>query len=421
MNYKELPQEELKLLYENCKQRYDELKAKGLKLDMSRGKPGADQLDISVGLMSALSHDDYLAEDGTDCRNYGGIDGIPEMKRLFAELFEVKEEEILVGGNASLTLMYESLCANFMVEKNKNSKIPNRKFLCPSPGYDRHFTITEYLGMEMITIPMTPTGPDIAEVKKHIADPAVAGIWCVPVYSNPEGVVYSDEVIRELAALKPAADDFRILWDNAYMLHPFEGEAPKVANLLKECEKSGNYDMPLMYMSFSKITFPGAGICAMAASPSNLKKMREHLIVHTIGPDKLNQLRHMRYFKDASGVRSHMKKHAAVLKPKFETVLNALSANLEGKGIGEWLKPSGGYFIAFDTLPGCAKRTIALCAEAGLVMTSAGATYPHGKDPEDKNIRIAPTFPNILQLEQAMALFCIAVELASLEKLNEKN
>lgn len=398
---------------ENVRTRYERLKARGLKLDMSRGKPGADQLEISKDIMTVLSPDDYIAEDGSDCRNYGGVDGIPEMKKLFAELMDVKAEEILVGGNASLTLMYESLCGLF---PNKDK----RKFLCPAPGYDRHFTITEYLGFELISIPMTAEGPDMLEVNKHIADPAVAGIWCVPVFSNPQGLTYSDQIIKELASMKPAAKDFRILWDNAYMLHQFEGEIPKIANLLKECEKNGAYDMPLMFTSFSKITFPGAAVSAMAASPANLKKMREHLIVQSIGPDKLNQLRHVRYFKNADGVRNHMKKHAAILRPKFNAVLKALSDNLEGKSVGTWLKPSGGYFVSFDTLPGYAKRTVELCAEAGLIMTAAGAAFPYGKDPEDSNIRIAPSFPSLEQLEQAMELFCVAVELAVLESKEQK-
>lgn len=393
---------------EDVKIRYERLKAKGLKLDMSRGKPGADQLALSKDMMIVLSPDDYLAEDGSDCRNYGGVDGIPEMKKLFAELMEVETEEILVGGNASLTLMYESLCAFF-------PKREKRKFLCPAPGYDRHFTITEYLGFELISIPMTAEGPDMREIKKYIADPAVAGIWCVPVFSNPQGLTYSDQVIKALANMKPAASDFRILWDNAYMLHHFEGEAPKTVNLLNECKKNGTYDMPLMFTSFSKITFPGAAVSAMAASPANLKKMRDHLIVQSIGPDKLNQLRHVRYFKNADGVRKHMEKHASILRPKFSAVIKALSDSLEGRGLGTWLKPSGGYFVSFDTLPGCAKRTIDLCAEAGLIVTAAGAAFPYGKDPQDSNIRIAPTFPNQGELAQAMELFCTAVELAVLE------
>ena len=431
--YKELSKEELQKLYETCKGQYDQYKASGLSLDMSRGKPGKDQLDLSEGLESMQG---YKSDDGTDCRNYGGIDGIPEMKNLFAEIMEVRQNEILVGANASLTLMYESIIA--MVGVKGTSPLagcgaaphgpkrkflcpaphgPKRKFLCPAPGYDRHFSITEYLGFEMVSVAMTPDGPDMAEVRKYVADPSVAGIWCVPVFSNPQGIVYSDEVIKEMAALKPAADDFRILWDNAYIVHSFEGEPPKTANLLRECEKQGSYDMALMFTSFSKISYPGAAVCAMAASPANLNRMRDHLIIQYIGPDKMNQLRHVRFFKDAAGVRAHMRKHADVLRPKFDAVLEALSARLGGKEIGSWLTPRGGYFVSFDAIPGCAARTIALCAEAGLIMTAAGAAYPYGRDPHDSNIRIAPTFPSASQLKQAMELFCTAVELAALEKL----
>ena len=416
--YTQLTKEELQKLYENCKEKYEQYKSQGLKLDMSRGKPGADQVDLSMGLLSILGPEDYKDTTGADCRNYGGIDGIPEMKELFADLMEVRPDEILVGGNASLTLMYESVIAFCMEDGRPASKgKSNRKFLCPSPGYDRHFTITEYLGIEMIPISMTPTGPDMAEVKKHISDPAVAGIWCVPVFSNPQGIAYSDEVIKELAALKPAAKDFRIMWDNAYIVHSFDADPPKTANILRECEAQGNYDMPIMFTSFSKISFPGAGVCAMAASPANLAKMRSHMIVQTIGPDKINQLRHVRFFKDAEGIHSHMRKHGEILRHKFKVVMDELTTGLGGKGIGEWISPKGGYFVSFDTLPGCAKRTVELCAEAGLIMTPAGATYPYGKDPQDNNIRIAPTFPPVGQLKQAMELFCVAVELAALEKL----
>jgi len=410
--YTQLTGEALQKKYESCKQKYDYYKTLGLKLDMSRGKPGADQLDLSNGLLSALSPEDYLAEDGTDCRNYGGIDGIPEMKRLFADLMDVRPDEVFAGGNASLTLMYESVIS-FCLSGSKDK----RKFLCPSPGYDRHFAIAEYLGIEMITVPMTQDGPDMAEVRKYVSDPAVVGIWCVPVYSNPQGVVYSDETIKAMAALKPAAADFRIFWDNAYIIHSFDGEPPKIANILRECEKQGAYDMPLVFTSFSKVSFPGAGVCAMAASPANLTKMRSHMIIQTIGPDKLNQLRHVRFYKDTDGVHRHMQKQAEILRRKFAVVLDELAAGLEGKGIGSWLSPKGGYFVSFDTLLGCAKRTIALCAEAGLVMTPAGATYPYGCDPKDSNIRIAPTFPPLEQLKQAMELFCAAVEVAALEKL----
>jgi len=366
-------------------------------------------LDLSVGLFKILAPFDYTSEDGTDCRNYGGLDGIPEMKRLFAELMEMKPEEIFVGGNASLTLMYEALIEFCTRGAGK------RKFLCPAPGYDRHFTMTEYLGFELIPIKMNATGPDMDEVRKWVADPSVAGIWCVPLFSNPQGIVYSDEVVREFASLKPAAADFRIFWDNAYMVHGFNRDAPGILNILRECEMSGAEDMVLVFSSFSKISFPGAGVCAMAASAANLKRMREHMIVQSIGPDKLNQLRHVRYFKNAAGVWAHMDKISAILRPKFAAVLDTLEARLGGKGVGTWLRPQGGYFVAFDTLPGRAKRTVELCAEKGLILTEAGATYPYGRDPHDSNIRLAPTFPPLGQLEQAMEIFCWAVELAAKE------
>lgn len=417
--YAQLSKQDLQKLYDNCKEKYNRYKAQGLKLDMSRGKPGADQLDLSMGLLCALNPEDYLSEDGTDCRNYGGVDGIVEMKKMFADLLDVRTDEVFVGGNASLSLMYESVIAFCLADSMTAGEKSKRKFLCPAPGYDRHFSISEHLGIEMIPIPMTPQGPDMAEIKKHITDPAVAGIWCVPVFSNPQGVVYSDEVIKEMAALKPAAADFRILWDNAYVIHSFEGEPPQTANILRECEKQEAYDMPLVFTSFSKISFPGAGVSAMAASPANLAKMRAHMIVQTIGPDKINQLRHVRFFKDLEGIRSHMKKHGSILRRKFNVVLDALTAELAGKGIGSWISPKGGYFVSFDAMPGCAKRTVALCAEAGLIMTTAGATYPYGNDPDDSNIRIAPSFPDVGQLEQAMELFCVSVELAALEKLSE--
>ena len=416
--YVQLPREDLQILHDNCKEKYNLYKAQGLKLDMSRGKPGADQLELSIGLFDTLKPDDFLSEDGTDCRNYGGIDGIPEMKKLFADLMEVRPDEVFVGGNASLTLMYESINVYCLSKGPGETKGESkRKILCPAPGYDRHFTISEYLGIEMIPISMTPKGPDMAEVKKYVTDPAVAGIWCVPLFSNPQGVVYSDEVIKEMASLKPAATDFRIFWDNAYIVHSFEGDPPKIPNILRECEKQDAYNMPLIFTSFSKISFPGASVCAMAASPDNLAKMRNHMIVQTIGPDKLNQLRHVRFFKDIEGIRNHMRKHGDILRNKFNVVLDELADGLEGKGIGSWISPKGGYFVSFDAIPGCARRTIALCAEAGLIMTAAGATYPYGSDPKDSNIRIAPTFPDVKQLKQAMKLFCVAVELAALEKL----
>jgi len=413
-SYSTYTHEELDRLYTECKEQYAHFQSMGLSLDMSRGKPGADQLALSAGLVNVLSPDDFIAANGTDCRNYGGIDGIPEMKQLFSEILQVRSDEILVGGNSSLSLMYE--CASYFAKFSAAAKTGGtKKFLCPSPGYDRHFAICEYLGIEMITIPMTSEGPDMDEVRKHITDPTVIGIWCVPVFSNPQGYVYSDEIIQAIAKLSPASPDFRIYWDNAYAIHPFEGEVPQIANLLRECESAGTQDNVLIFTSFSKITFPGAAVAAVAASPINLDLLRKHLIIQTIGPDKINQLRHVRFFGDLAGVHGHMKKHADILRPKFEIVLSQLEKNLAGKGIAQWSIPKGGYFVSFDTLPNCAKRTIAICAEAGLVMTNAGATFPYGKDPQDKNIRIAPSFPPVEQLEIAMQLFCLAVEMAAIE------
>ena len=409
-SYLDLTREEIEVRFEECRRQYDHFKSLGLRLDMSRGRPGSDQLDLSSGLLECLTERDYFAEDGADCRNYGGLDGISEMKRLFGDLLGARPDEVLVGGNSSLSLMF--MCVSLLF-----GNAGGRKFLCPSPGYDRHFTICEHFGIEMIPIDMTPDGPDMAQVRRRAADPAVAGMWCVPVFSNPQGYVYSDETILELAALDFAAPDFRILWDNAYAVHQFEGEPLKPLNILRACQEKGVYDKVIMFTSFSKISFAGSGVAALAASPNNLEKIRSHMAVSTLGPDKINQLRHVRFFKDANGVHKHMKKHAALLRPKFDLVERQLTESLSGKGIAHWHRPRGGYFVPFDTLPGCAKRTVALCKEAGLTMTPAGATYPHGHDPQDRNIRIAPSAPQIAQLQEAMKLFCLAVELAALEKI----
>ncbi|MCL1999526.1 MAG: aminotransferase class I/II-fold pyridoxal phosphate-dependent enzyme [Turicibacter sp.] len=412
--YKDLTKSELEKLQEALLVKYDSIKAKGLALDMSRGKPGNEQLDLSMGLYDVLEPNDYKGADGVDCRNYGGPDGIPEIRQIFADILEVDDTELIIGGNSSLTLMYESLMAQKLSSQNQQK----RKFLCPSPGYDRHFAITEYLGYEMIPIKMTLNGPDMAEIEEYAKDPLVAGVWCVPKFSNPQGVVYTDETIRKFAKLKPAAADFRIIWDNAYCIHAFDGETPKILNLLEECKRVGNYDLPLMYTSFSKVTFPGAAVAAMAASPANVAKIRKHLSYQLICQDKMNQLRHARLFKNADGVYEHMKKHAEILKPRFEAVLSALTG-LDEKGIGAWFAPKGGYFVSFDAMPGTATKIVKLCAEAGVITTPAGAAFPYGNDPLDRNIRIAPTFPSSEQLKQAMELFCVAVELVSVQKLLE--
>ncbi|MCL2014907.1 MAG: aminotransferase class I/II-fold pyridoxal phosphate-dependent enzyme [Defluviitaleaceae bacterium] len=414
--------------YDQYLAEYNQVKSQNFSLDMSRGKPSAEQLDLSAGLLNILKNDDCLIGDTEDtensknlidCRNYGGIDGIPQMKTLFADLMQVSPQEVLVGGNSSLTLMYDSLVL-FALSSAANGK---PKILCPAPGYDRHFFMTAALGFDMITIPMTAAGPDITAIRQHITDADVVGIWCVPVYSNPQGLVYSDETIEQLAALKPAAPNFKIFWDNAYITHSFDGTPPKTLNLLRTAQKYDNYDMPLMFTSFSKITFPGAGVAAMAASPNNLAKMRNNISLKTVGPDKINQLRHTKFFPTVADIYLHMKKHGEILSPKFDVVINALTENF-GKPDNltkaqkvRWLKPNGGYFVSVDVLSGCAKRTVELCSAAGLIITPAGATFPHGKDPHDENIRIAPTFPTIPELQKAMSLFCLAVNIATLEKI----
>ena len=382
-----------------------------LSLDMSRGKPGASQLDVSRGLLTCLGEDDYRAADGTDCRNYGGLDGLPEMKALFAELFQTAPADVLVGGNSSLQMMYNGM------DLLRRTVGPGKTILCPVPGYDRHFAIAERLGFAMQTVPMTPDGPDTDAVRDALRNPDVVGLWCVPVFSNPQGVTYSPETAAALASLPAASPDFRIFWDNAYAVHALSGDnRPKPHhNLLRLATEAGHPDRALMFTSFSKITFPGAGVAAMAASPANLAAMKAALAVQTIGPDKVNQLRHVRYFQNLDGVLTHMAKHAAILQPKFAAIDQKLTRHLAGQSIARWDTPAGGYFIAFETLPGLAERVVTLCAEAGLVMTPAGATFPY-EDPTDSHIRIAPSFPPLDQLETAMDLFCTTVKLAASER-----
>lgn len=420
----DLSHEELLAAKARLQAQYDGFKAMKLSLDMSRGKPGADQLSLSNGLLDCLGPDDYAALSGLDCRNYGGLDGLPEMKKIFAELLDVKPEEVIVGGNSSLTMMFDNVASNMTHGVRDGEpwvKQGTVKFLCPSPGYDRHFAICEYFHIQMIPVEMTPEGPDMDAVEKLVStDPMIKGIWCVPRYSNPEGITYSDETVRRLAALKPASMDFRLYWDDAYCIHNFEDERDQIPNILRECEKNGNENMPLIFSSFSKVSFPGAAVSMIATSKSNCDYIRTRLSVQTIGPDKLNQLRHVRFFKDSDGVMRQMKKHADILKPKFHAVLDKLDSALGGKEIASWNKPSGGYFISFNALDGCANRIVALCKEAGVLMTPAGATYPYGKDPRDRNIRIAPTYPSVSELKSAIEVFCVAVELASVEKLLEK-
>lgn len=406
--------------------KYNAFKADGVKLDMARGKPDKQQLDISEEILSLIvKNEQCITDDGTDCRNYGGLDGLPEAKALFADVFGLKAQNIILGGNSSLNMMYDTVARAFSFgfcdSERPWCREEKIKFLCPAPGYDRHFAICELFGIEMIAVPLKSDGPDMQIVRDYVEnDSAVKGIWCVPKYSNPTGITYSDDVIRAFASLNPAARDFRIFWDNAYAIHDF-GEEVKIPNILDECEKSGRPNMPIMFASTSKITFPGSGVALMSASTENLDFIKKQLSIQTIGPDKINQLRHVAFFKDKAGMLAHMKRHADILRPKFEAVIRAFNKELGGTGIASWTEPRGGYFISFDALPGCASAIYKLALEAGLTLTSVGATYPYGKDPRDSNIRIAPSFPSVDQLEAAVERFIVCVKLASVDKiLSEK-
>lgn len=421
--YKELSKEELQTLQAELTKAYEDAKGKGLKLDMSRGKPGITQLDMGMDILDALnSKSDMKTEDGMDVRNYGVLDGIPEAKRLMAGIMGVKPENVVVCGNASLSIMYDTISRSMthgVMGSTPWCKLDKVKFLCPVPGYDRHFAITEHFGIEMINVPMSPQGPDMDMVERLVTeDSTIKGIWCVPKYSNPQGYSYSDETVRRMAALKPAAKDFRIFWDNAYAVHDlYDDRKDTILEILSECEKAGNPDMVYEFCSTSKISFSGAGVAAMASSKGNIDFIKKSMTIQTIGYDKINQLRHVRYFKDINGLKAHMKKHAALLKPKFEAVLTTLDEELSGLDIGEWTKPNGGYFISFETMDGCAKAIVAKCKEAGMTLTGAGATFPYGKDPKDSNIRIAPSFPTPEEMKQAAELFALCVKLVSVEKL----
>ena len=423
--YKDLSGEELKVLKSQLEKEFDEVKAKNLKLDMSRGKPSAAQLNLSMEMMDVLnSSSDLIGEDGVDCRNYGVLDGITEAKQLLADMMEVPKDNIVIFGNSSLNIMYDTIAramTHGVLGSTPWAKLDKVKFLCPVPGYDRHFAITEHFGIEMINVPMTATGPDMDMVEKLVAeDEAIKGIWCVPKYSNPQGITYTDETVHRFATLKPAAKDFRIFWDNAYGIHHlYEDKQDYLTEILMECKKAGNPDMVYKFSSTSKISFPGSGIAAIAASDANLKEIREMMKVQTIGHDKLNQLRHVRYFKDIHGMVEHMKKHADIMRPKFDAVLETLDRELGGLEIGSWIAPRGGYFISFDAMEGCAKAIVAKAKEAGLVMTGAGATFPYGKDPKDSNIRIAPSYPTPEELKTAAEIFVLSVKLVSIEKLLE--
>ena len=418
--YAELSKEELYAEYEEVLRKYNEFKSMGLTLDLSRGKPNSDQLDISLPLLSeARPREKCFSINGVDCRNYGVLDGIPEMKQLFADMLGIKTEYVTVGGNSSLQLMYDTL-ARAMLFGVKDSrrpwcKEPVKKWICVTPGYDRHFKMTELFGFELISVPMTPTGPNMDMVEAIVKDPTVKGIWCVPKYSNPTGNTYSDETVRRLAAMECAAPDFRIMWDNAYAVHNFKGECDELLDIFTVAEKYGNLDRIFYFSSTSKITFPGGGVAMLAASPANLAHIAQFLGVQTIGYDKLNQLRHTTYFKDRATLDNHMKILAEFIGRKFEITLNALDG-LRGLGIAEWTEPSGGYFVSLDVLPGTAKRVYKLMADVGVTLTSVGATYPYGIDPEDKNLRIAPTYPTDDEVALATEILVIAVKLAALEK-----
>lgn len=394
--------------------RYNDFKAKNLKLDMSRGKPGSDQLDLSNEL-NVVS--DYT-ENGVDLRNYGMMDGTPACKKLFADLMQVKPENVIVGPNASLTLMFDYIaqCFTHGAGDTPWCRLNSVKFLCPVPGYDRHFTILEHFGIEMINIEMKADGPDMDAVEEAVKDPSVKGMFCVPKYSNPQGITYSDAVVRRIAALQPAAKDFRVIWDNAYMVHDIVEDGDKLLNIFDVLPEYGNEDMVIEVCSTSKITFPGAGVSALAASDNNIKAIKKRLNAQTISYDKMNQHRHVEFFKDVNGILAHMKKHAAILKPKFDMVLKHLNQELAGLGVASWTEPKGGYFISLDVLDGCAKRVGELCKEAGVVLTTVGATFPYGKDPNNRNIRIAPTYPPLDELDTAAELLCVCVRLAAAEK-----
>lgn len=423
MKYCEMSAENLKELLAELNSEYETIKEQGLSLDMSRGKPSSTQLDLSNDILNVINENNYVTDNGIDCRNYGNLEGIPQARQLMGDLLSVPADNVLVCGNASLNIMYDCVARSMLFGVMGTTpwcKLPKVKFLCPVPGYDRHFKITETFGIEMINIPMTESGPDMDLVEKLVAsDSSIKGMWCVPKYSNPQGVVYSDETVKRLASMKTAAKDFRLYWDNAYAIH-YIYEDVALLEILSECEKAGNPDRVFEFCSTSKVTFAGGGISAIASSLANIEWIKKSLTAQTISYDKINQLRHVLYFKNAEGIKAHMNKHADFLKPKFDAVLEMFEKELGDTGVATWLKPMGGYFISVDTMEGCAKAVVAKCKEAGVVLTGAGATFPYGKDPKDSNIRIAPSYPTPDELSKAAKLFTLCVKIVSIEKLLSK-
>ncbi len=420
MQYSQMSKPELANEFNELKKQYEELKAQNLKLDMSRGKPAGEQLDLTMDMLKeVIGVCDCKSESGLDCRNYGVLDGIPECKRLFAEMLEVDSDNIILGGTSSLTLMFDYITQCMLTGAGDKpwSQQGDIKFICNVPGYDRHFGICEYYGIKMINVPMLSDGPDVEKIAELVKDRSVKGMFCVPKYSNPTGVTYSDEKVRALAALKPAAKDFRVIWDNAYIVHDFLENPDKVLNIFEACKEFGTEDYFIEFTSTSKISFPGAGVSCLAASDKNIQMIKKRFNTQMIGHDKLNQLRHAKYFKNLDGIKAHMKKHAALIEPKFNVVIDTFEKELAGTGLASWTKPNGGYFISLDTQQCSAMRVGELCKSLGVVLTSVGATYPYGKDPEDKNIRIAPTFPSVTDIGKAAEVLCLCIKLATIEKM----
>lgn len=419
---KDLPEKEIKILYEELKNKYSEYRKQNLRLDMSRGKPSPEQLDLSSDMLKTIhSKEDAFTENNTDTRNYGGLDGIPEAKKLFADMLEVESDEIIVGSNSSLNMMY-NVISLAMAFGEFNSDMPWKdyekiSFLCPCPGYDRHFSICEHFNINMINVDMTPEGPDIKKITELASeDKTIKGIWCVPKYSNPDGITYSDEIVEKLAGMDTAAPDFRIYWDNAYAHHHINEDEDKLKNIFTACKSAGNQERVYLFGSTSKITYAGSGVAMMASGENNRKNYLKHMAIQTIGPDKVNQLRHVRFLKNMDNLKNHMKKHAEILKPKFDIVLNILEKELQAEEIAWWTKPNGGYFISLNTMDNCAGRVVKMAAEAGVTLTGVGATFPYGKDPRDRNIRLAPSFPSLDDLEKAIEIVALCVKIVTIEE-----